>query len=125
MERKIIRAALRRAHGIQERAAKALGIPRSTLQKWLASDTLKGLREYSLELRADHAPTKQGRPWKSTKSRTRAAVARAWKSSGYKLSAAARLLEIPRTSLRHLLYRYRLPNLPANGRRAQRRSRQK
>ena len=35
----------------------------------------------------------------------------------YRLTAAARTLELPRTSVRHLLHRYGLPNLPASGRR--------
>ncbi len=116
VSRKRVRAALRRANGIQERAARALGIPRSTLQEWLTSGPLHDLGDYARRLRADYAPPNQGRPWMATKNRTRAVVARAWKASGHRLATAARLLEIPRTSLRHLLHRYRLPNLPAGGR---------
>ncbi|MCU1282689.1 MAG: hypothetical protein JWM53_6235 [bacterium] len=116
IDRDAIRAALKEARGIQMRAAKALGIPRSTLQKWLSTGPLRDLRQYVVELRKQHAPDGQGRPWKTARNRTRAAVARAWKASGYRLDPAARALGIPRTSLRHLLHRYQLPNLPAHGR---------
>jgi transcriptional regulator with GAF, ATPase, and Fis domain len=116
LEREQVRQALEAAHGIQDRAARALGIPRTTLQKWLAGP-LQDLRETIRELREQYAPTGQGRPWTVEGPRTRAAVARAWKESGYRLTAAARTLELPRTSVRHLLHRYGLPNLPASGRR--------
>jgi transcriptional regulator of acetoin/glycerol metabolism len=115
IDRNAIKSALAAAHGIQQSAAEALGIPRSTLQKWL-SGPLRDLRQYVTELREEHAPPGQGRPWKLARNRTRSAVARAWAASGYRLSIAARRLGIPRTSLRHLLYRYDLPNLPAIGR---------
>jgi transcriptional regulator with GAF, ATPase, and Fis domain len=110
-----VRAALEVAHGIQDRAARKLGVPRTTLQKWL-SGPLSDLRVRIDELRAKYAPQGPGRPWTVDGARTRAAVARAWKESGYRLAVAARSLDLPRTSLRHLLHRYRLPNLPASGR---------
>jgi transcriptional regulator with GAF, ATPase, and Fis domain len=116
-DRATVRAALKEARGIQLRAATALGIPRSTLQKWLSpKGPLRRLRPYVERLRQQHAPRGQGRPWKAAQNRTRAAVARAWKKSGYRLEPAARLLGIPRTSLRHLVHRFRLPNAPARGR---------
>ena len=115
-DRATMRAALEAANGIETRAAKHLGVPRTTLQKWLASERLRGLKRHAAKLRARFAPRAQGRPWTVDGKRTRGAVARAWKSSGYKLTAAARKLGLPRTSLRHLLHRYGLPNLPAPGR---------
>jgi DNA-binding NtrC family response regulator len=115
LDRKAIRAALEAARGITSRAAEELGIPRTTLQKWLLGP-LRGWRDYFAKLKKAHAPQAQGRPWKESRNRSRQAVARAWRAAGYQLSGAARLLNIPRTSLRHLLYRYKLPNLPANGR---------
>jgi hypothetical protein len=94
-----------------------LGVPRSTLQMWLSpKGPLHSLRPYVERLRRHHAPRAQGRPWKAAQNRTRAAVARAWKQSAYRLVPAARLLGIPRTSLRHLVHRFRLPNVPARGR---------
>lgn len=114
-ERDTVRAAFHDAHGIHQRAAKALGVPRTTLQSWL-SGPLRELRAFVDELRAKHAPRGPGRPWTVEETRTRAAVARAWKQSGYRLAVAARTLDLPRTSVRHLLHRYRLPNLPAPGR---------
>jgi transcriptional regulator with GAF, ATPase, and Fis domain len=113
--RETIVAALKASHGIQDRAAAALGIPRSTLQKGV-SGPLRDLRPLIAELRRRHAPMRQGRPWKAARNRTRSAVARAWRASGYRLTVAARLLSIPRTSLRHLVHRYQLANLPAPGR---------
>jgi DNA-binding protein Fis len=116
LDRKTIRAALEAAHGIQTRAAAALGVPRTTLQKWLTSGPLRSWSRYLAKLRRGHAPRAHGRPWKGSRNRSRAAVARAWKAAGHRLDPAARLLGIPRTSLRHLLHRYQLPNLPAHGR---------
>ena len=113
--REKVRAALEAAHGIQDRAARALGVPRTSLQKWL-SGPLSDLKTYMDELRAKYAPQGPGRPWTVDGARTRAEVARAWKASGYRLTEAARSLGLPRTSLRHLLHRYGLPNLPAPGR---------
>jgi transcriptional regulator with GAF, ATPase, and Fis domain len=110
-----VRAALEAANGIQDRAARALGVPRTTLQKWLAGP-LSDLRSYVDEIRARYAPDGRGRPWITDGARSREEVARAWEQSGYRLSVAARLLELPRTSLRHLLHRYGMPNLPAPGR---------
>jgi transcriptional regulator with GAF, ATPase, and Fis domain len=116
LDRKKIRAALKAAHGVQSRAAKTLGVPRTTLQKWLTAGPLRHWRRYVDNLRRGHAPRAHGRPWKASRNRTRAAVARAWKAASHRLDPAARLLGIPRTSLRHLLHRYQLPNLPAPGR---------
>jgi len=115
-----VRVALEAAHGIQEHAAAALGIPRSTLQAWLRRGPLAELQQYARYLRAQYAPSAQGRPWNVDGARTRDAVERAWVASGYRLATAARLLDLPRTSLRHLVHRYNLPNLPASGRRARR-----
>lgn len=115
LARKKVRVALEAAHGIVDRAARELGIPRTTLQSWLAGP-LSDLEGYVGELRARYAPDGPGRPWTVDDGRTRTAVARAWRASGYRLAVAARELELPRTSLRHLLHRYRLPNLPASGR---------
>jgi len=108
-------AALQAAHGIQSRAATALGVPRTTLQRWL-SGPLQDLEASIDQLRSDHAPDGPGRPWTTEGTRSREAVASAWRASGYRLTTAARMLELPRTSLRHLLHRYQLPNLPAPGR---------
>jgi DNA-binding protein Fis len=118
-----IRIALRAGDGIQTRAANVLGVPRTTLQKWLERPELQELVTYAAKLRTDLAPPEQGRPFTMDASRTRAKVARAWRASGYRLTKAARALGIPRTSLRHLLYRYDLPNLPAPGRPEQNKSR--
>jgi transcriptional regulator with GAF, ATPase, and Fis domain len=114
-ERDKVRAALQEAHGIQDRAAKALGVPRSTLQKWLTGP-FQDLKADLDGLREAYAPDGRGRPWTMDGARTRAAVERAWIKSGYRLTTAARLLGLPRTSVRHLLHRYALPNLPAPGR---------
>jgi len=110
-----VRAALEAAHGIQDRAARALGVPRTTLQRWL-SGPYSDMRTLIENLRGRYAPDGPGRPWTIDGERTRAAVARAWNASGYRLTAAARLLDLPRSSLRHLLHRYGLPKLPASGR---------
>ena len=114
-QRKQIRAALTQAHGIVDRAARALGVPRTTLQNWLAG-SLSDLQRFAAALRAKYAPDGPGRPWTVDGTRSRGAVARAWKASGYRLAVAARILDVPRTSLRHLVHRYELPNLPAAGR---------
>jgi hypothetical protein len=113
-----VRAALEAAHGIETRAAAVLGVPRTMLQKWL-SGPYADMRSLIDELRTKYAPDGPGRPWTIDGTRTREAVARAWKASGYRLTKAARLLDLPRTSLRHLLHRYGLPNLPASGRKPQ------
>jgi DNA-binding NtrC family response regulator len=124
INRDAVRAALEAAHGIQERTAKVLGVPRTTLQNWLSpTGPFSDLREFAAKVRADAAPRTQGRPWTTDDNRTRTAVASAWEASGYRLSAAARQLGIPRTSLRYLLHRYELPNLPAHGRAPKRRRR--
>lgn len=115
-ERERVRAALEAAHGIQEHAAAALGVSRTTLQTWLTRGPLTELREYARQLRVDYAPEAQGRPWTVDEARDRRAVEQAWIASGYRLAVAARLLGVPRSSLRHLLHRYELPNLPAPGR---------
>jgi transcriptional regulator with GAF, ATPase, and Fis domain len=115
LKRQQIRAALSRAHGIVDRAARALGVPRTTLQNWLAG-SMADLQAFAAALRAKYAPEGPGRPWTVDGMRTRVAVARAWKASGYRLAVAARILDVPRTSLRHLVHRYELPHLPASGR---------
>jgi DNA-binding protein Fis len=116
--------ALEAAHGIQDRAAAVLGIPRSTLQKWLSQGPLAESWDYVRELRAQYAPRGRGRPWVLDDSRERSVVEEAWKASGFRLALAARMLDVPRTSLRHLLHRYGLPNLPASGRATHKRTRE-
>ena len=111
-----IRQALADANGIIVRATAILGVPRSTFQGWLASPKFAGLAQYAAELRAAHAPPHQGRPFLIGDNRTRESVSRAWEESGYELTRCARALGLPRSSLRHLLHRYALPNLPASGR---------
>jgi transcriptional regulator with GAF, ATPase, and Fis domain len=112
----VIRDALTRSHGIYDHAARRLGIPRSTFQGWMVSAAFEALSQYASELRGEHAPPHQGRPFARGDNRSRQAVAAAWEKSGHTLSACARALGLPRSSVRHLLYRYRLPNLPASGR---------
>jgi transcriptional regulator with GAF, ATPase, and Fis domain len=111
-----VREALEAAHGIQSRAAEILGVARTSLQSWLRMAAYEGLDEYSRELRRQYAPPTFGRPWHLDGARSREAVERAWNESGYRLNVAARMLDLPRNSLRHLLHRYQLPNLPASGR---------
>jgi len=111
-----IREALDKTNGILDHAARLLGVPRSTFQGWLASPALAELAQHAAQLRAAHAPPHQGRPYLSGENRTREAVSRAWEEANYELSRAARALGLPRSSMRHLLHRYSLPNLPASGR---------
>ena len=86
INRDAVRAALEAAHGIQDRAANALGVPRTTLQNWLSpTGPLSDLRELAAKLRADSAPRAQGRPWTTDDNRTRTAVASAWEASDYRL----------------------------------------
>jgi DNA-binding NtrC family response regulator len=118
-----VRAALEAEHGIQGRAAERLGIPRSTLQAWLTRGPLAELQSYARQLRSQYAPQAQGRPWTMDGQRSREVVAQAWQASGYRLAPAAAALGIPRSSLRHLLHRYELPNLPASGREPSRKRR--
>jgi transcriptional regulator of acetoin/glycerol metabolism len=111
-----IRDALREAHGIYVHAARRLGIPRSTFHGWMTSRDFAPLSHYASALRSDCAPPHQGRPFAAGDNRSRQAVAAAWEKSGHTLSVCARALGLPRSSVRHLLHRYRLPNLPASGR---------
>jgi len=73
LSRKKVRAALEAAHGIRDRAARVLKIPRTTLQAWL-SGPLRDLEAYIDELRAQYAPDGRGRPWVVDDARTRDAV---------------------------------------------------
>jgi transcriptional regulator of acetoin/glycerol metabolism len=111
-----IRQALTDANGIIVRATAILGVPRSTFQGWLVSPKYAELAQYAAQLRSAHAPPHQGRPFLGGDNRTREAVSNAWEASGYELTRCARNLGLPRSSLRHLLHRYSLPNLPASGR---------
>ncbi|MDB4967030.1 MAG: hypothetical protein JWN44_2719 [Myxococcales bacterium] len=111
-----IRQALVDANGIIVRATALLGVPRSTFQGWLVSPKFAELAQYAAQLRASHAPPHQGRPFLAGDNRSKEAVSRAWEESGYELTRCARALGLPRSSLRHLLHRYTLPNLPASGR---------
>ncbi|MDB4964613.1 MAG: hypothetical protein JWN44_302 [Myxococcales bacterium] len=111
-----IRRAVEETHGILEHAARLLEIPRSTLQGWFTTAAFEELSAYASQLRAAYAPPHQGRPFANGDNRTREVVARAWEESGYVLSACAKALGLPRSSVRHLVHRYRLPKLPARGR---------
>lgn len=111
-----IRRALEETHGILDHAARLVGIPRSTFQGWMSTAAFEELSQYASQLRAAHAPPHQGRPFAPGDNRTREVVAHAWEESGYVLNACAKALGLPRSSVRHLLYRYGLPKLPARGR---------
>jgi transcriptional regulator with GAF, ATPase, and Fis domain len=111
-----IRRALEATHGVLDHAARRLHVPRSTFQQWLSRPESAALAQLAAELRRAYAPPHQGRPFVVAENRSREAVARAWEASGFCLAVAARSLELPRTSLRHLLHRYGLPHRPSEGR---------
>lgn len=109
-ERSAIEKALIKHSGIVGRAADELSMPKSSLATLLVHrypDLGKEAEKMRASIGMSAGP---GRPFEPT--HDAADVARAWKQSEQTVAACARILGLPRTTMRSLLYRYGLLSKP-------------
>lgn len=109
IERVKLKEAIVRENGNLKRAAETLGIPHSTLTSKLDRHH-PDLQERARRLRAKKGnESGRGRPRLQDKERSKKAVERALRKSGYCYAEAARILKIPASTVQMLVQRYDLP----------------
>lgn len=106
-EAKKLGEALRTTSGSLRRAAELLEMPHSTLATLLQRKHPE-LLDKARALRAKNG-NELGRPRDNKPEHSKRVVLAAWKKNGNVLSATARALDIPPSTLRDLLIRYGVP----------------